>query len=77
MCAKKGKLSSQEKKREGQGQRDNKISTQLYLTKEKLQVKIKPEKGSIRILERSARRTEVEKSREKIYIGSIRRIHYS
>lgn len=77
MCAKKGKLSSQEKKREGQGQRDNKISTQLYLTKEKLQVKIKPEKGSIRILERSARRTEMEKSREKIYIGSIRRIHYS
>lgn len=70
-------MSSQEKKREGQGQRDNKISTQLYLTKEKLQVKIKPEKGSIRILERSARRTEVEKSREKIYIGSIRRIHYS
>lgn len=77
MCARKGKLSSQKKKREEQGQRDNKISTQLYLTKEKLQVKIKPEKGSIRILERSARRTEVEKSREKIYIGSIRRIHYS
>ena len=70
-------MSSQEKKREGQGQRDNKISTQLYLTKEKLQVKIKPEKGSIRILERSARRTEVEKSREKIYIRSICRIHYS
>lgn len=70
-------MSSQKKKREEQGQRDNKISTQLYLTKEKLQVKIKPEKGSIRILERSARRTEVEKSREKIYIRSICRIHYS